>query len=56
MHHQLGGTGPELIQEREQAALKILSAEQVETTKMVGAAEVPIVPAAIRRQAPRQAQ
>ncbi len=49
MHHELGGTGLELIQEREQAALKIRSAEQVETTKMVGTAEVPIVPAAVHR-------
>jgi len=49
MHHQLGGTGLELIQEREQSALKILSAQQVETPKVVGAAEIPIVRAAVRR-------
>jgi len=51
MHHELGGTGLELIQEREQAALKIRSAEQVETLKMVGAAEISIVRAAVRREA-----
>jgi len=51
MHHELGGTGLELIQEREQAALKILSAQQVETAKVVGAAEISIVRAAVRREA-----
>ena len=49
MHHQLGGTGLELIQQREQAALKILSAQQIETAKVVGAAEISIVRAAVRR-------
>jgi hypothetical protein len=51
MHHQLRGTGLELIQEREQAALKIRSAQQVETAKVVGAVEIPIASAAVRREA-----
>jgi len=51
MHHELGGTGLELIQEREQAALKIGSTQQVETPKVVGAAEISIVRAAVRREA-----
>jgi len=49
MHHELGRAGLKLIQEREQTALKILSAQQVETPKVVGAAEIPIVRAAVRR-------
>jgi len=43
MDHELGGTGLELIENRQEAALKIASAEQTEPPKVVGTAEPPVV-------------
>ena len=51
MHHELGATGLELVEERQQAALKIGSTQQIETAKVVGAAGSSIVRAGVRREA-----
>jgi len=43
MDHELGGTGLELIENRQEAALTIASGEQTEPPKVVSTAEPPVV-------------